>query len=288
MTDGFFASPGTGYLFAVLGFLVCFAATRVFWSVGKEDAARASNAGSRMMYLVWQAAILLALSVSVWLTYAIAIDALDRPSLAGWIAVPLCFLAGGALGLASVLRTSDAGLPSFAAVCGIIPLANIWLMAAKPDPGPERQPYVPARNTPRILVSLVAIAVIMSVALLNGVVTHHFTAKIIAQNASRGVVARRAALPEALAQTSTLRSIDVDPSEKSLYYVYDVTGQTADRAQIETWLGETMKPDALKTLCKNVLVKDRGWFIGFQYLDTADTVIASTNLTNRDCRGQSG
>ncbi|MBD1548746.1 hypothetical protein [Roseibium aggregatum] len=286
MTYEFLTSRGVLFLSLIFGFFAYTAYGYLRKTGPLNEETITSNGGSRMMYVVWQAVIPLVYVGLVALSVLGSVKLFEgNPPASYFLSQPvLSAIAGAVYSRAAILRAKDAGFSRGGALLGIVPFANIWLMVAPPKEAPERPPYVPAAVPARVLIILCAIAVFFLSGPVNTIIAEKLAGIRIATRIEQGDFDFAAPLPTQLAETSTFQKIEPDAGEKAIYYQYGISGPDLDRDRIRSWLKDTLKSELAKYWCQERLIADRGWTVWYEYWDPDDRLVASTRVSQGDCR----
>ena len=276
MTDALLRNEGVQLVLVAVGFVLCLGldAWRNSGALNRQPVT--SNAGSRMNYLIWQAAIAVAYYVLLVL-FALSVIKLFRgatPPPYYLILAVISLLAGAAFGFAALLRAKDAGFGRKGALLGITPLTNIALIFAPPRDDPERPPYVPANQVVRIGIALCAVALFFALIPVRQVARNMLIDTNLADISASGVVKHGSPpLPETLAEET--KFVKIYNAEWGITYRYEVSGPELDADRISAFVTETLKPQLQKRWCvdedKSRNITD-AWY---EYVDQQGTALAS-------------
>ncbi|MEE4012663.1 hypothetical protein V1T76_11405 [Roseibium sp. FZY0029] len=245
-----------------------------------------SNHGSIMMYVVWQVAIAVFLSETLlgllYAAYRYLPDAFSHRL--PWIAATISFVAGGAYARVAVLRARDAGRGHAVALLGIIPIGNLFLIFLPPREAPERPRYTPSSRGARILVGVLAIAVLVSLGQINSLADGELIRLRVERIAERSSFTAQAMPPTGLVGAVNFEGADIDLQYKAIYYTYRLPEPRSGAKGLEEWLETTMKPASMDAVCAETIVTIAGWHVWYEYYDGDDREVAEIGISRRDCR----
>jgi len=269
----------------LVGFLVFLLADRLKSREPLASQVVASNQGSIMMYIVWQAAIAIALSVGLALYFLILFrleaDPVPLAGASGVVAISL--LAGLAFGFAAKLRALDAGRNRAFALLGIIPVGNLVLMFLSPKQDPARPPYWPSAKPVRILIGLAAIGGFAALWPFNTAVGAYLVHERLQTIAKRAVFTENAVPPADIAQSVKADGFTIYENERGILYRFVLAGPDVDPTRVRSWLVEKMLPNATKLVCEQPLVAQAKWTVAYDFRDSADNLIANVSILPGDC-----
>lgn len=285
MNSGHVSSEAVQWIAVVIGFVMFLLADLRRNPAPLASDPVTSNHGSIMMYVVWQAAIAITLSVGLavylWALFRLSENPVPLAGTGG-LAV-LSALAGIAFGCAAKLRARDAGQSRGVALLGIIPVANLVLMFLPPKKAPERSAYRPASKGARILVGLAALAGFAALWPFNALVSSHLVGTRLDTIAGRPVFTEHALPPQDVSGPARADGFEISRTEKAILYRFTLPGTEVDADKVKGWLVERMLPETEASICRQPLVSDAGWTVSYEYRDEGGALVANVFVLPGDC-----
>ncbi|MFS8183200.1 hypothetical protein ACMG4P_16800 [Pseudovibrio denitrificans] len=244
-----------------------------------------SNIGSTMMYIVWLAAIIIGLMLTIYgLIQLTAHTGAMSNTQYFWVTGLIFALFGALSNRAAVYRARDAGRSRLFALLAIIPIANLWLVFASPKVASERPPYTPAAAPLRIFIGIAAFVMILAANILGEITAEVSFDAQVAEKVVAAVAAANADLPKRLDNITILQIVEANRAKKEIVYRYTITTNDLDPKRFQNWLEKEMKPATLSGLCSDPAINKFGWSTAYRYWDEELRLIGETKVTGYDCK----